>query len=299
MEAELSIRIIVTDNGQPVADAIVDEPHALLGSAAHCDVRLGPDRVAPEQLMFELRNGAVFAQLRAIRPQVLLNHAPFHNGRMRDDTVLTIGTLEIRATVEQRFHAAKKNSENGVKPTFVASVALLMVLVVLAVFKLTQKPPRPKAPPAPALFADVTPTCPEQEGDAAIPAAFELLAQAESKRERAPFLPEEGLEAVLRFRAAAACFEVAGELAEAKAAQKSANNLQALVERDYHLHQVRLYRAIVSSDFNLLRAETAVLAEYVKNVPGPYGEWLDNLQRDLEVANGEKQKKKNKKKKRS
>jgi hypothetical protein len=294
VEAEVSIRLVVTEAGVQVADAIVDEPQALLGSAAHCDVRLGPDRVAPEQLAFEARSGAIYAQLRAIRPPVLLNRSPFHSGRLRDDSVLSVGTLEIRATLEQRYHSQKQSSEKKVQPIHVALIVLTAVVLVGAILKLNKKSAIAEAPRAPALFTEQVAGCPETSGEGALSAGYELLTQADSKRERAPFLPEEGLDAVPLYRTAAACFEAGKDLIAAKQARGTADALQKFVERDYHLHQVRVYRATESADFDLLAAETKVLSGYVKNSPGPYAAWLDQLSRDLEAEHGAAKKKKKK-----
>jgi hypothetical protein len=292
VEAEQSLRIIITDAGRPAADVIVDGAQALLGSAAHCDVRLGPDRVAPEQLMFEQRNGFVFAELRAVRPSVLLNMSPFHNGRLRDDSVLQIGALEIRVSLEQSVGSAKKNEKKGVEPTFVAMVLLLFVLLGVAVFRLTRDEARAEAPSAPLLFQAKDKPCPEQTEEGALSAAYELIAQAEAKRERAPFLPEEGLQAVPLYRTAALCLDLAKAPEEARDVRKNANKLQAFVERDYHLHQVRVYRALAFNDISQLSRETKVLGAYLKNNTSPYSAWLDHLARDLEVELSETRKKK-------
>jgi hypothetical protein len=290
MEADFSIRLIVTEAGQTIADAIVDEPTALLGSAAHCDVRLGPDKVAPEQLAFEARNGAVYAQLRGVRPPVLLNRSPFHSGRLREDSVLSIGTLEVRATLEHRYHSGKKSNEAKIQPIHVALIALTAVALVVAVLKLNKKSQVVSAPVAPVLFSAQAPSCPEQAGDSALSAAYELLVQANGKRERAPFVPEDGLDAVPLYRTAASCYEAGGDVRSAAEARGIADTLQAFVERDYHLHQVRVYRASVAADFEMLASETSILAAYVKDSPGEYASWLDQLSRDLEAERGNRKK---------
>jgi hypothetical protein len=293
VEAEQSLHIVITDAGRPAADVLVDNSQVLVGSASHCDVRLGPDRLAKEQLMFELRSGYVFAEVRASRPQVLLNLSPFHSGRLRDDAVLTIGTLEIRARPEQRYNAGKKHDKEGVKPTFVATLFLLCVLFVVAVMKLSRNDAQAEAPLAPALFTAEDKPCPEQSEEGALSAALELIAQADGKRERAPFLPEEGLLAVPLYRTAALCLDIVKAERDAKIVRGRAHALQSRVERDYHLHQVRVYRAIASSDAALLAREAQVLSAYLKGGQSAYGAWLDALARDLEVeaSKNKKQKK--------
>src|SRR5687767_8052930 len=153
--------------------------------------------------MLELRNGYVFAEVRDTKPQVLLNLSPFHSGRLREDAVLTIGTLEVRTSLEQRLNASSKSKKEGVKPTFVAMGVLLALLLVVAVMKLSRGGGTPEAPLAPALFTAADRACPEQAGEGALSAAEELIAQADAKRERAPFIPELGIEAVPLYRTAA------------------------------------------------------------------------------------------------
>ena len=293
MEAEQSLHIVITDAGRTAADVVVDQSQVLLGSASHCDVRLGPDKLAKEQLMFELRSGYLYAEVRASRPQVLLNLSPFHAGRVREDAVLTIGTLEIRASAEQRFGAGKKSDKEGVKPTFVAMLFLLGVLFVVALMRLTRTNTQVEAPLAPALFTSADKPCPEQGEEGALSAALELIAQADAKRERAPFLPEEGLAAVPLYRTAALCLDLAKAERDAKIVRMRTEALKSRMERDYHLHQVRVYRAIASSDVALLARETHVLGAYLKGTTSAYGAWLDHLQRDLEVeaSKNKKQKK--------
>jgi hypothetical protein len=123
---------------------------------------------------------------------------------------------------------------------------------------------------------------------------MELVAQADAKRERAPFLPEEGLLAVPLYRTAAQCLELGEKPFDAKSIRARAKHLEARVQRDYHLHQVRVYRAIASSDAALLARETAVLGAYLKGGTSAYAAWLDHLQRDLEVEASKKIKKQKK-----
>ncbi len=282
METKHRMRIVVLDLGKIVADVLLDEPQALFGAASHCDVRLGPDKVAAEQLWLEVQNGAVYAELRAMEPQVLLNHTPFHSGRLREDSVLNIGTLAIRATVEATLEDGGKRRATGVKPTFVATCVLLVVLLVVALVRLTRHRGVDEAPVAPTLFTGAEPPCPEASGEAALTVAWELLAQADGKRECAPFVPAAGLEAARLYKTAAACLLAAHDPDAAAEVKRRAARMQSFVERDYHLHQVRVHRALSSTDSELLARETKVLAGYLQN-DSEYGRWLGRIERDLQV----------------
>jgi hypothetical protein len=292
--SDTTIRVFVTEQGSAEAGEPVDVDgvRALLGAASHCDVRLGPDRAAPEQLRFEVHNGQLFAEVRATSPVVLLNQLPFHQGRLLPDAVLTFGKLEVKVTLEQHLVTDGKQGEARVRPAFVAIALLLGVVLALALVKLSQRRPPVPAPVVPPLFAaEPAPRCPEESAEAARLAALEFVAQADAKRERAPFLPEEGLSAVPLYRAASACFARVGDAELARDQGMRADALQRYVERDYHLHQVRVYLAHRSEDMETLAHEARVLSRYLRDRSAPYSVWLDQRQREIEAKPKQKQKK--------
>lgn len=294
MPSDYTIRVFVAELGSvsPGEPVDVDGVRALLGSASHCDVRLGPDRAAPEQLLFEVHNGQLFAEVRATSPVVLLNQLPFHQGRLLPDAVLTLEKLEVRVVLEQHLVADGKQGEVRVRPAFVAIALLLGAVLTLALVKLSQRRPAAPAPTAPPLFgAEPVYGCPEESPEAARLAAVELAAQADAKRERAPFLPEDGLSAVPLYRTSGACFLRAGDAASARVLGVRADALQRYVERDYHLHQVRVYLAHRAEDVETLAHEARVLSRYLRDPSAPYSVWLDQRQREIEASPKRKPKK--------
>jgi hypothetical protein len=48
--------------------------------AAHCEVQLAQEDAAPEHLLLEVRGEAVIGHARCLRPEPLLNGAPFLDG---------------------------------------------------------------------------------------------------------------------------------------------------------------------------------------------------------------------------
>jgi len=293
MPGEYTIRIVVSDRGVAGESIAVEGVSALLGSASHCDVRLGPDRAAPEQLLLEVNNGQLFAAARATRPTVLLNQLPFHQGRLLADAKLTIGELEVQASLEQNLLADGRQREARVRPAFVLVTLVWLAVLGLVAWKLTRRERITEAPAAPALFDTRAPlACPEQAPETARLVASEIAAQADARRERAPFLPAEGLAAVPLYRTAASCAERAGDASGATALLGRAKGLQSDLERDYRLHQVRVYLARRAADSELLAREARVLAGYLHDRGGAYSAWLDQVQREIEVQPKKKQPKK-------
>ena len=280
MHNDCVIRIVLEEHGVKTDDVRIEGADALLGSASHCHVRLSPDKLAPEQLRFEVRDGTLLALVRARHPAVTADGQPFRGGRLPHDTALRIGTLEVRANLERRAGASDTSSRP--RPLLLAAA---VIAVCGALFWATTRHGRERsAPPlAPALFAALAETCPEQAPEAARAAALEFLRTADAKRERAPFAPEDGLAAVTSYRRTAQCAERAGDAPLAEAARRRADALQAQVERDYHVHQVRVHLAQRKADPALLAREARVLASYVRGRSGRYGEWLDQLQREIDA----------------
>lgn len=291
MHSEHIIRIVIWDRslagvGGAVTtsdDVRIDGTDALLGSASHCHVRLSPDKLAREQLRFEVREGELFAEVRASEPEVTLDQQRFAGGRVPESAVLVIGQLEVRATLKRGLHASAARSGGRPRPMLLLIGTLLLMAAVLIALPRSERA-RLTAPQAPALFASETEPCPEHEPSSARAAAQEFARIAEAERDRAPFLPDEGLAAVRAYRRADSCFQRAGDAALSAQARRRAGQLQAQVERDYHLHQVRVYLAQRSNDAALLSREARVLASYVKGRSDRYVDWLDQLQRELEAT---------------
>jgi hypothetical protein len=280
--AEPIIRIALCERGETTYDVRIEGSDALIGSASHCHVRVSPDKVAKEQLRLEVRDGALFVELRAQKPSVSLNGVHFSGGRLPERAVLQIGRLELRATLEGTAPAAAATGAGRPRPLLLAIGALGLLALGLLVIPTGDRGDSDRPEP-PALFSDQAEPCPEREPGAARAAALEFERIAGAKRERAPFLPEEGLSAVRTYWRAGSCWQQSGDASSAANARTRGDALRKLVERDYHLHQVRVYRAQRSSDSELLAVEARVLASYVKGRSDRYVDWLDQLQRELEA----------------
>src|SRR5688572_25664833 len=100
MFSENALRIELHRRGAvQVLDVQADR--ALVGSGAHCDLRLSPDEAAVEQLTIEARDDEVYAKVRALEPACRLNGAPFLEGRLTPDSMLELSGVALRVTLAE------------------------------------------------------------------------------------------------------------------------------------------------------------------------------------------------------
>src|SRR5688572_20525938 len=100
MFSENALRIEVHRAGK-VKVVEVQADRALVGSGAHCDLRLAPDEAAVEQLTIEARDDEVYAKVQALEPGCRLNGAPFLEGRLTPDSILELSGVGLRVTVAE------------------------------------------------------------------------------------------------------------------------------------------------------------------------------------------------------
>jgi hypothetical protein len=281
-----SLKFVLRDEEGQCRALTVDSDVALVGSGAHCEIRLPAEQAATEQLRVETRAGAVFAEVRSVSPVTLLNGVPFTQGRLLPESTLQVGTTELSVVV------TRSGSENRSKPE--AETTRSKAIYALAVLGfplgfwllLTAAPesaPEVAAVPAPPLFAAAEAACPEQAAGPAAALAETELARAESSRERAPFAAEEGVNAVALYSRSAACFRVAERTAEAARVAQAAEELKRKMNQEFRLHQVRLEWAQATRHYDEARTEVRLLLSFVGRRGGEYSSWLSALDRQIEL----------------
>jgi hypothetical protein len=117
------------------------------------------------------------------------------------------------------------------------------------------------------------------------------LEQANARRERSPFSPQDGVESVSLYVRAAACFSQARDTVDAELAHGDAEHMRQTTSRQFHVHQVRLERALATKEYDSAQAEARMLQAFVGAGGGEYGGWLSDLQRRIKVKFESKQKK--------
>ncbi len=283
------LRFTVRHADGRVERLMVDADSALVGSGAHCEIRVGG--AAPEQLVVTMSGEAVHVEVRAMEPMPLLDGQPFRQANVRPESLLAVGAVQIMVDVHDL-----DGERNIVKAKGDALSPLTWVALVLAVplggyvlFGDDLRARREVVPEgAPELFDAPVVSCRQSAADEALAAAFDGLSLARGKRERSPFAVQDGVAAVPLFERAGACFAQGGQAELAAEANGSARELRGRLGDDYRVHRVRLEHAVDVGDEKAAIREIRVLRSFTEGKTGPYVEWLANLERKLTMKLGKK-----------
>lgn len=292
---EISTLKFVVRSGGTLQEFLVNSDTALVGSGAHCEIRLAAEDAPVEQLLIQVRAGGVFGEARSLDPPTLLNGAPFTQGRLLPDSLLRIGSAELSVSLIQtdRGQQIKKGKQQSTNPVVLALSAVGFPLGLYTIFMAgPAKTALPEPVEPPALWAQVEQaSCPQADPEAAAALGDKELLRAEAARERAPFSPGDGVAAVQSFARAAACLKAAGQAEAADASQGAAEDLRQKMESEFHVHQVRLDRALATRQYESARTEVRLLLSFVSGRGGEYAEWLSTLDRQIELRYSGKKRK--------
>jgi hypothetical protein len=282
------LRIDITHADGKAESMLVDAERVLIGSGAHCEIRLPVDQAAIEHVLVETQAGFVRAQARAFEPPATINGVPFTEAALAADAVLAVGAVKMRVAPAQAAQGEKvvraKQGKTSPMTYLLAAIALpLAAYVILADDDDDAR--ASTAPQAPELFAVPETQCPTS-GPKALALAKDKRSIADGKRERRPFHVQDGVGAVPIFEVASACFKAAGDAENAKDAAEAAKELRAQVSEDYRTHRVRLEHALSVNDWKTAQHEVRVLLAFTDGKPGEYVTWLSNLDRRLRLQHG-------------
>lgn len=290
MDFERALEVVVHHGDRLLLKVVVEASSALIGSGGHCDVRLPPDHVAVEQLLLEIQPGGLFAEARARTPQVTLDGVPFQRGRVLPERDFKIGPITIHAELAQA--KVKKKADQRVRPRVLVLAALVVPIGAFMALTPQNAEADGDYKSAPPLFDAAQPGCSEASEAAATSAVESWLRDAEGRHERAPFSAEDAVQAVQLYRKAASCLEKFGRGAQASELREGADGLAHRLERDFHVHRVRLSRALGADDVDAARHEVALLRGYLPRGESDFALWLDYLDRKLGLRSSEKGRKK-------
>lgn len=283
----LSFRVQLPDGGPQ--QLLVDSDRVLIGSGAHCEIRLPGDQAASEHVLITFLGGHVYAQARALQPPPMLNGAPFTEAPLLPNSVLQIGRSEITVSIVEIADQASLDKSKS-EPTSPLTYLLGVLAIPLLVFILLDEQPddgtggRPEQ--VPPLWEAAGASCPQQAKDQALGMAYSRKVVAEGKRERSPFDVRDGVAAVPLFQQAAACYQVGGEPDTAKEMQAAADKMKKQLEEDYRAHQMRLIHSLDVKDLRTAQREVKVLLAMLQGRNDPYVQWLGNLERRLKLTLG-------------
>jgi hypothetical protein len=272
---------------------VVDSDRILLGSGAHCEIRLPPEHAASEHVLITFLGGAVHAQARAMNPPPAVNGAPFTQVNLTPDSILSVGHVQMAVSVVQIEGAAnviKKKKEQTSPVTYL----LVIIALPLAGFLLLSEGkgdavgPAPQG--APPLWPSAAVACPQRAPDLARNIAQDKKIFAEGKRERGPFHIQDAIAAVPMFELSAACFKVADDAELSKDMTAAAAKLRAQLEEDYLAHRMRLEHSITVGDLLTAQKEVHVLLAMLEGQSGPYVNWLQTVDRRIALKVGKENK---------
>lgn len=258
----------------------VQAERILLGSGAHCDIRLPLESAAWEHVVVTQEADSVVARV------IPTDGTAFFNGEARRDAELVPGSsIRVDSVVitlrDVTTTEVKKQKESPLRAVAIV-VGGLVLGAAMMIFKSASAGGTPPPPTAPDPIANTTASCPEKQG--ALPLAHQKLALARSKRERFRFYPRDGVEAVTHYGTARACFESAGDKANAAISRDEAATVQREVRESFHASRVRLERALVRKDAFTALEQVKFQRDLLSGTPegDEYLTWLALLQSKLE-----------------
>lgn len=271
---------------------VIDSDCVLVGSGAHCEVRLAPEWSAVEHVELSLVGTGVHAKARAMKPLPTLDGMPFTQAQVSAEAVIGIGPVQLRASqtmIADDVQAIRKKAPSTSPRTY--ALALLAIALMGYILLLDESQDRATAAPAdvPSLFTAAAQACPQSAPDQALALAYEKKLMAEGKRERRPFHVQDGVAAVPLFDIAGECFRAAGQAGPAADMTNAAIALRAKVNEDYRAHQVRLEHALTVNDLVTAQKEVSTLRAFTEGRAGAYVVWLSNLDRRLQLKLGRKE----------
>lgn len=275
-------------DGRP-EEIMIEGERALIGSGAHCEIRLPVDQAATEHVFVSLTPTGPVVEARSFQPAATIGGASFTRAPVTEGAVLLIGGTKIwldEAEIGEGQGVKQKKQEKTSPMTYVlAAVAVPISLFIL----LTDEPAgladtMPQPPES--LWPSEPAGCPQQAPEAALALARDRAVIADAKSERRPFHVQDGVAAVPLYQEAAACFRVAGKKKTAARYDKVAADLKQDVSDDFRTHRVRFEHAISVDDRQMVQKEVRVLLDFTEGLQGEYVTWLANLDRSLRVKYG-------------
>lgn len=256
----------------------VDAPRALVGSGAHCEVRLGAHEAAAEHLLLRCTRRGLEAVCCGAPAATLLDGAPFVRGVIPDRARFSIGDCRVR--VERTGNRFADRAQGSGRPLLavlgVASIAALVTLLLEPSGAGSVAPP----PRTPALWTTADAQgCARTESDQAYQLGRMHWQAALMKQERSPYHLEDAMLAVAQFQRAQACFEQTHDRDAAARAGREFERLLRQVEADYHRRRVLLERAIEQGEWRTAAREAIALQRLLGDRHPDYAGWLGNVER--------------------
>ena len=265
----------------------VEAERALIGSGAHCEIRLPIDQAAVEHILIQVGAGGVFAQALSFEPPPTISNVPFTQAPLPADVVLGVNQTQMLVSLSGDAVGVGGGPKQKGKTNPMLILAAMVGACLVAWMYLSGDDQQVRIEPQeyPKLWDAPTTTC-EKSANDALAFAQEKRVVADSKRERRMFHVKDGVDAVPLYETAAACFEKGGDKPDADAARDTANALRKELDDDYRTHRMRLQHSMGVKDYETARKEVRTLIEMTEGKEGPYVTYLHVIERDLKQKLG-------------
>ena len=235
--AQMGLRFLLRWPNGRSEQLVVDAARALVGSAAHCEVRLSAETAAPERLEVVLHGGRVHVAARVYaggRGGAGASGLP-GDGIWPPHHVIVLGGVAV--SVEAVDLLPRRS---GRSPLWLFLPIPFAAIVAAFFFK----------------------------------ASDEKMRIALAKRERSPFSIRDAVDAVPVFEQAAACFRAAAARDQLDETSNAAQLLRSRLNDEYRARRVRVEHAFRVADPFGARRELAVLIPMMSHRRGPYVDWM-------------------------
>ncbi|MBX3216848.1 MAG: hypothetical protein KF850_32740 [Labilithrix sp.] len=268
----------------------IESERVLIGSGAHCEIRLPLAEARVEHVLIELGPAGVFARALSFEPPPTINNVPFTQAPLPPGAMLGVTGTQIYIEIVEGAAAGGAQQQQK-KSSPLLLVALLMMIPAAGYLFLGEDgfgggEGEDLTPQAPELWAAPANQCPQRDPAAALGFARERMAVADAKRERRPFHVQDGVSAVPTYELAAACFRAGGDVPSGGLADESAKYLRREITDDFRMRRVRLDHALATEDYVTAQKEVRVLLQFVEGTSGDYVTWLSTLERKLKLKVG-------------
>lgn len=265
----------------------IETERVLIGSGAHCEIRLPLDQARVEHVLLEGHPQGLFVRALSFEPPPTINNVPFTQAPLPPGSVLGVGGTQIYVEVAegagQGGGGDKKKGSS--KLTLIAMFLMLPAAYVLFFDEEVPDQARQTTKAPPELWKAPITQCPHQQAQA-LAFARERMAVADAKRERRPFHVQDGVQAVPVYETAAACFRAGGDGGSAKLADDASQFLRREMNDDFRTRRVRLEHALNTQDYVSAQKEVRVLLHFVEGMQHEWVTWLQNLDRQLKLKVG-------------
>ena len=106
----------------------IEGERVLIGSGAHCEIRLPLDQAAVEHVLIELGPAGVFARALNFQPSPMINNVPFMQSPLPPEAVLGVNQTQIAVAVADSagLGGQAQQKKKGQSPVALIGLALIL-----------------------------------------------------------------------------------------------------------------------------------------------------------------------------